>query len=87
MGQIIDLYELKKTEETLKYSLEYFDEAPKDEFTGEILEQISGGLILLEMIRDKSNNIEYDDRVVLSEQLFELRDNLVTTIKAEGGTL
>lgn len=87
MSAVLNLFDLKKTETQLHKALEHFDSTPTDQFSKEILEQISGALITLELIRDKSNNLEYAERIALSEQIFELRDNVVKTVKAEGGVI
>lgn len=87
MSKVLNLFEIKKTEVLLQKALEYFEDAVKDGYTDEIIEQIAGALITLELIKDKSNELQYEERVSLSEQLFELRDNVVDTIKSEGGVL
>jgi hypothetical protein len=77
------MLEIDRIEVDLKKALEYFSEHKVDEFTGEIIEQISESLIVLEMVRDTGNKLTENDRSGLIEKITKVSSNCSETIKEE----
>ena len=80
----IGLLEMTKVEIDLKNALEYF--SGEGELKAEIVEQISGVLIMVSFVKDNTNSISQEEREDMFSLARELSVNFNTCIKEEKDT-